>query len=206
MVWWDHSKPCRVAYRERYRRSAPRSLVATTGRPGALVAWPRNRHCRGGGRGWPRPKQRRRYWSRVMLYPESPISWIPEEPDALGAPSRYPQAVSIQIFEVALTPGETFFVDRDSKFFRDGVDIVHVEVNQRFRNSITLVLGQVKPDRSPGNRNKPREARLELMLPLFTKAEPLVPRDGASRIVHAENWDDFLVHVPEATRTTRRGR
>ncbi len=36
------------------------------------------------------------------------------------------------------------------------------------------------------------------MLPLFTKAEPLVPRDGARRIVDAENWDDFLVHVREA--------
>jgi hypothetical protein len=121
-------------------------------------------------------------------------------PQRLGAARRYPQAVSIGVFEIALTPGEAFFVDRDSEFLRDGVDVVDVQMDERVRNSVTRVLRQEKPDPSPCNGNKPREARLELMLPLFTKAEPLVPRDGACRIFDAENWNDFLVHDLEANK------
>src|SRR5205085_2086992 len=50
----------------------------------------------------------------------------------------------------------------------------------------------------------PREARLELMLPLLSEPEPLVPSDSARCLLDIENRHDFLGHLAEVSAALRR--
>ena len=70
-----------------------------------------------------------------------------------GASSSYAQPVAVGIFEITFPPGETLFVDRDSELFRDGVDVVEVQVDQGVGTSVALVFRQVEPDVAARHRD-----------------------------------------------------
>src|SRR5205085_582621 len=53
---------------------------------------------------------------------------------------RYPQPVAIEVLELTLSPGKPFFVDRDAELLGNGVNVLNVQVDERVRASITLVL------------------------------------------------------------------
>src|SRR5689334_1534563 len=109
--------------------------------------------------------------------------WRPGTGDvALPSTCRDPQSVAIEILDVALAAGETVLIDRYSELAGHSLDVVHIEVNEAFRRSVTRVFRQVKPKWSPTHRNEPRKARLELVLPLLREAEPSVPSDSLRRV------------------------
>src|SRR5205823_5552281 len=95
-------------------------------------------------------------------------------------------------------PGEAFFVDRDAELLRDGVDVAHVEVDERVGPRVALVLGEVEPNRPACDRDEPRKAGLELMLPLLLESEPSVPGDRPRCVLDVQDGDD-LFHADEVT-------
>ena len=111
-----------------------------------------------------------------------------------GTASCYSQPIAVWVDERALPTGESFFVDGDTELLGHSIDVPDIEMNQRVRPGIALVLGEVQPDVSARHRDKPGEAGLELMLPLLRKPESLIPSHSASRIFDVEHRDDFLVH------------
>ena len=58
------------------------------------------------------------------------------------------QPIAVRILEIAFPSGKALLVDRDSELLGNGVDVVHVEVNERARGSITQVLRQIDLNRS----------------------------------------------------------
>jgi hypothetical protein len=114
-----------------------------------------------------------------------------------SASGRDPQSVAVRVFEIHLATGEALLVNRDAELLGNAVDVIDVEVDERVRSCVAFVLGQVDVDRSSGNGDEPRKARLELMLPLLLEAEPLVPRDGARGVLNVENRDNLLAHAAE---------
>ena len=48
----------------------------------------------------------------------------------LGSTCRHAQSVAVGIFERALAPGETVFVDGDAELLRDRVDVGDLKVDQ----------------------------------------------------------------------------
>ena len=118
---------------------------------------------------------------------------------ASGAPGRYTRPVAVRIFQSALPPRKTLFVDGDATLLRDGVDVIDVKVDERVRPRVTRMFGEIRAGTSSRHRNKPRQARLELMLPLLAEAEPLVPGNSPRRILDVKNGHDLLVHSVEVT-------
>jgi hypothetical protein len=116
---------------------------------------------------------------------------------ASGARSRYPEPVAVWIFEVALTPSETLFIDGDPELLRDRVDVIDVQVNKGVGPCVSLVLREIEPNASACHRNEPRKARLELMLPLLLETESLVPGDSPSGVLDIQDRDDFFVQASE---------
>lgn len=57
-----------------------------------------------------------------------------------GAASRDPQPVAVGILEIALPSGKPLFIDGDPELLRYGVDVFHVQMDQRATRSVTLVL------------------------------------------------------------------
>src|SRR4051794_38689475 len=98
-----------------------------------------------------------------------------------------------------LTTGEALFVHRNAELLGDAVDVMDVEMDEGVRSCVTLVLGEVEVEVSSCNGDEPREAGLELMLPFLLEPEPLVPGDGARRVLGVENRNDLLVHAAETT-------
>ena len=95
---------------------------------------------------------------------------------------------------MTLPAGEALLVDRDPELLRHRVDVLDVQVDERVRARVALVLGEVEPNLTAGDGEEPREARLELVLPFLVEAEPLVPGDGAAGVLDLEHRDDLLVH------------
>src|SRR5438067_2513002 len=118
-----------------------------------------------------------------------------DERDALGAGSCDSESVPIGVFQIALTSGETLFVDRDPELLRDRVDVFDVQVNKRVGPCVPFVFGEIKANTSSRERDEPRKARLELVLPLLLETEALVPGDSLSSILDVEDWDDLFIHA-----------
>jgi hypothetical protein len=112
-----------------------------------------------------------------------------------GASSGDPQPIAVRIFESALAPRETFFIDGNTELLRHRIDVVDVQVNKRVGSRVSRVFGQVEPNATAGYRNEPRKARLELMLPLLPETEALIPRNGPVCILDTEYRHDLLVHA-----------
>jgi len=62
-----------------------------------------------------------------------------------------PKTVAVGIAEVALTAGQSLFVNRNAEFVRDGVYVIDVEMNQRARPCIACMFGQVEANRAAGD-------------------------------------------------------
>jgi hypothetical protein len=122
------------------------------------------------------------------------------EPGVSGSRSRYPEPVAVRIFNVYFASGEPFLVNRDPELSRNGIDVVHVQVDEGVRSSIALVFGEVETNVSAGNRDEPRESRLELMPPLLVEVQSLIPRYGARGVLDVEDRDDLFVHAPNLSR------
>src|SRR5215208_5326198 len=78
---------------------------------------------------------------------------------ASGARSRYPEAVAVWIFKVALPPGETLFIYGDTELLRDRVDVVDVQVDERVGPCVSFMLGEIEPNASACHRNERWKAR-----------------------------------------------
>jgi hypothetical protein len=63
----------------------------------------------------------------------------------------YAQPVAIGVLDIALPSGEPCLVNVDPEFLRHGVDVGDIQMNERVRASVTLVLGQVETHASPGH-------------------------------------------------------
>lgn len=68
-------------------------------------------------------------------------------------------------------------------------------MNERVRQGVTRVLGQIQPNAAARYTDEPRKAWLELMVPLFLESQAFIPGDCASSIFHAKDRNDFLVHA-----------
>jgi hypothetical protein len=112
----------------------------------------------------------------------------------LRAWSCHSESVAVQVLQVALSPCKAFFVHGNPEFGRDGVDVLEVQMDERVRSSITLVLGEVKPDTCTRDGDEQRETGLELMLPLFAETQALVPGNSTSRVLDVQDRDDLFVH------------
>ena len=79
----------------------------------------------------------------------------------------------------------------------DGLDVAHIQMDEAAWRRVTCVLGQVHADVASRDRNEPREAGLELVLPFLAEPEPFVPLNRPRGICHTQNRHNVLVHVPE---------
>src|SRR5690242_5779935 len=113
----------------------------------------------------------------------SPLAEFRGRLTSSGAPRSDTQPVAVRVHEVAFPSGQTIFVDWDPELVRDGIDVLDVQMDQGVRPSVARVLRQVKPNAPTCHRDEPGEAGLELVLPLFRKSEPLVPRDRPARVL-----------------------
>lgn len=113
----------------------------------------------------------------------------------LGAPRRDPKPVAVRVHQIALPPGKSFLVDGDLELLGHCIDVSHIEVDERVRAGVALVLREIEPDRPAGHGNEPGEARLELVLPLFDEPEASVPGNSPVRVRDVQNRHDLLVHV-----------
>ncbi len=95
-----------------------------------------------------------------------------------GAGRRYAQSVAIGVLKLTLPTRETVFVDRKAELLGNGVDVINVEVDERAGESVALVLRQIEPDAPSSHPNDPRQARLELMLPLPDEIIGACPRNS----------------------------
>jgi hypothetical protein len=71
---------------------------------------------------------------RLRPLGDSAVAWpvfgnVPRELGALRAGSSDSEPVPIGVFQIALTSGETLFVDGNPELLRDRVDVVDVQVN-----------------------------------------------------------------------------
>jgi len=105
-----------------------------------------------------------------------------------------------------LTTGKTLFINRNAERVGNAVDVGDVEMDECVRPCVTLVLREVDVDASAFYGHKPRETRLELMLPFLRESEPLVPGDSARRVLNVENRHDLLDHAAESTARVGEGR
>jgi len=80
--------------------------------------------------------------------------------------------------KLTLPTRETVFVDRKAELLGNGVDVINVEVDERAGESVALVLRQIEPDAPSSHPNDPRQARLELMLPLPDEIIGACPRNS----------------------------
>jgi hypothetical protein len=108
---------------------------------------------------------------------------------------RYTQSVAVGVFELTLPTSKTLFIDGNPELLGNGVDVVDVHVDERVRASVAFVLGEIKAGASSRDRDEPRQPRLELMLPLLTKSQPLIPRDCTGCILDIEDRDYCFVHT-----------
>jgi hypothetical protein len=76
---------------------------------------------------------------------ECPPSW------RLGAASRYTQSIAVGIYQGALTPGEPFVIDEDTELGGYDIDVLDVEMDQRVRPGVALVLREVEAETNQGN-------------------------------------------------------
>jgi hypothetical protein len=120
------------------------------------------------------------------------------------APGCDPQPVAVRVFHVTLAPSETLFIDWDSEVFGYRIDVIDVEVDQGVGRCVAGVFRDVKPNAPTCDGHEPREAWLELMLPLLLEPEALVPLNGTMSVVHAENRHDLLIHGTERKRPAQR--
>src|SRR5216110_3037046 len=70
-------------------------------------------------------------------------------------------------------------------------------MDQRVRSCIALVFRQIEADGAAGDRHEERQSRLELVLPLLSEVQTLIPLDGASSVLHVEDRNDLLFHLSE---------
>jgi len=72
-------------------------------------------------------------------------------PAPLGARGRYSEPVPVRILDIALAPRELLLVDWDPELLRHRVDVGDIQMNQRVRASVTLMLGKVEPHAPAGH-------------------------------------------------------
>src|SRR5262249_37192136 len=87
----------------------------------------------------------------------------------LGPSGGDAQPVAVGIGDVALAPREPLLVHLEPELLRHGVDVVDVEVDERVRSRVALVLRQVEAHVAAGDGEEPREAGLELVPPLLVE-------------------------------------
>jgi len=133
----------------------------------------------------------------TQLPSAGPVCGTPPRWTKSEARSCYPQSVAVRIFQVALPSRKALFVDGDPELFRDRVDILDIQVDERVWSSVTFVFGQIEPDMPARHRDEHRETRLELMVPLFLESQPLVPRDSPTGVLDIQDRDDFFVQPSE---------
>jgi hypothetical protein len=112
----------------------------------------------------------------------------------LGAPGRDSQPISVRVFEVALAAGQAILVYCDTELFGHRFNVVDVEMKEGVGPSITLVLRKVDSNSPSGHRHEPGKPRFKLVLPLFRKAQPRVPRNRACSILDPENRNYLFFH------------
>jgi hypothetical protein len=66
-------------------------------------------------------------------------------------------------------------------------------MDQRVRPRVTLLLGQIQPHVTPGDRYEKGKATLALVLPLLRGPQPRVPRDSPRHVLDTESRYDLLV-------------
>ncbi len=120
-----------------------------------------------------------------------------------GAPSRYPQSVAVEVFEITLAPGKCVLIDLDAELRGDSVDVVDVEVDEGIGARVTLVFGEVEAHTAARHGNEPGQPRLELMLPLLLESEPVVPGNGSAHVLDIQNGYYLFVHTAEVTAASR---
>src|SRR4051812_33023871 len=110
------------------------------------------------------------------------------------------------VFEVALPAGETLLVHRHAELPGHRVDVPYVQVNQRVRSGVALVLREVEANWPTGDRDEPRESRLELVLRLLVESEAPIPIHGATRILDVQHRNNGFLHARtlSSRRTVRR--
>jgi hypothetical protein len=112
-----------------------------------------------------------------------------------GSRRGYPEPVAIRVFNFDLAPGQAVLVDGDPELRRNGVDVPDIQMDERVWSRVAPMFGEIEPNASAADRNEQREARLELMLPLFLEAESLVPGHGTHSILDIQNRDDLFLHA-----------
>ena len=68
-------------------------------------------------------------------------------------------------------------------------------MDEAARRRVTRVLGQVEANVASRDRDEPRKAGLELVLPFLAEPEPLVPLNRLCSIRYTENRDNLFVHA-----------
>ena len=86
--------------------------------------------------------------------------------------------MSVRLELDRLLPSYALFVDRNCELLRNGIDVIDVEMDERVRSCVSFMLGEIELDAPARNRDEPRQARFELMLPLLLESEPLVPANA----------------------------
>lgn len=104
-----------------------------------------------------------------------------------------PPAVSVRIGKGDLAR-PWLVLDRRAKLPRNALDVVDVEVHQRIRSGVPLVLGEVKGVHAAPQEDVQRKASREPVFPLDEKSEPCVPASREPPILHAEDRNQFLRH------------
>jgi hypothetical protein len=67
---------------------------------------------------------------------------------SLGTGSRDSESVPIEVLQIALTSGETLFVNGDPELLRDGVDVADVQVNERVGPCVPFVFREIETNTS----------------------------------------------------------
>jgi hypothetical protein len=65
---------------------------------------------------------------------------------ASGSRSSDPEPVAVRVFDVDLATGETFLIDREPELRRNSVDVLHIQVDERVRPRVALVLRITKAE------------------------------------------------------------
>jgi hypothetical protein len=113
-----------------------------------------------------------------------------------GPRGRDTQPVAVRVFQVALAPSETLFIDPNPELLSYRIDVIDVKVDQGAGRCVAGVFGEIEPNAPARDTDEPRESWLELMPPLLLESEPLVPPNGTTSVFHTENWHDRLIHRP----------
>jgi hypothetical protein len=113
----------------------------------------------------------------------------------------YAQPIAIWVYQAHSRPGNPFFIDKHADHLRYAIDVLRVEVNQGVRAGVAPCVPRGTAGRTRVPPGRTTEARLERILPLLDKSEPLIPGDSPPCIFDTKNRPDLLVHRVEAKRS-----